>query len=156
MHRMRLDDPRLNLPTPIYEVENGGLPRFVTRNGLRPDSKCRAPFCALDRPGPGVQAVYVSPENRLLIGKPSTPRATDFLVFYAMPPDAKNLPASAVALHERFDEATQRFVYAVRKGAPVEKDEKLGVRVMYVWENPKADEPTVRAEEVLRYKDTSE
>ena len=160
MHRMQVDDPRLNLPTPIYEVENGTLPRFVTRNGLRPDSKGRAPFSALDRLGPGVQAVFSSStegsdRGRLAIGKPAADRS-DGPLFFAMPPDAKNLPASAVALHERFDETTQRYVYAVRKGAPVEKDDKLGVRVMYVWENPKADEPTVRAEEVLRYRDASE
>jgi hypothetical protein len=43
----------------------------------------------------------------------------------------------------------------VRPGPPVEKDDKLGVRVLYVWENPKADEPTVRAEEVIRYQEIS-
>ena len=56
-----------------------------------------------------------------------------------------------MALHERFDEKTKRYVYAVRKGEPVEKDEKLGVRIMFVWENPKADDPVFRAEEVMSY-----
>jgi len=72
-----------------------------------------------------------------------------------LPTTATKLPASAVALHERFDETVKKYVYSVRKGAPVEKDEKLGTRIMFVWENPKADEPTLRAEEVMRYKDAT-
>jgi hypothetical protein len=148
MHRMSLDDPRLNLPTPIYEVENSA-PRFVTRNGLRPDSKGKALFCALDRPDDGAVAVYEDLNRRLSVGK--APHRGWGPLFFALPPTAAKRPASAIALHERFDEETKRYVYAVRKGEPVEKDEKLGVRVMFVWENPKADDPAFRAEEVMSY-----
>jgi hypothetical protein len=154
MYRMKVDDPRLNLPTPIYDTENT-LPRFVTKNGLSPNSKGRAPFCALDRPSPTTKPAFFG-DGRLSIEKPSTnPTDRSSLVFYALPPDVSNLPASAVALHERFDEASKRYVYSVRKGSPVENDDKLGKRIMFVWENPKADEPTLRAEEVLTWKDAT-
>jgi hypothetical protein len=154
MYRMNLDDPRLNLPTPIYEVENSGI-RFVTKNGLSPESKGRAPFCALDHPSKETKPVYCG-DGRLAIDKPPTnPTDRSALVFFALPRDAKNLPASAVALHERYDESGKRYVYSVRPGAPVEEDPKLGKRIMFVWENPKADEPTLRAEEVMSWKDAT-
>jgi hypothetical protein len=154
MYRMNVDDPRLNLPTPIYDTENT-LPRFVTKNGLSPTSKGRAPFCALDRPGAGTKPAFFG-GGRLAIDRPPTnPTDRSSLVFHALPPDASKLPASVVALHERFDEAGERYVYTVRKGSPVENDDKLGKRIMYVWENPKADEPTLHAEEVLSWKDAT-
>jgi len=152
MYKMNLADPRLNLPTPIYEIENQS-PRFVTRNGLTEKSIGRAPFCAVDRPGEGTVPVYEDTNRRLTVGK--TPHGGSGPLFFALPPTAEKRPASAVALHERYDENTKRYVYAVRPGPPVEKDDKLGVRVLYVWENPKADEPTVRAEEVIRYQEIS-
>ena len=154
MYRMNLDDARLNLPTPIYETEST-MHRFVTRKGLTPNSKGRAPFCALDRPSAATKPVYFD-AGRLVIDKPpTTPQANSSLVFHALAPDAKSLPAYAVALHERFDEPGKRFIYTVRLGPPVDDDPKLGKRIMFVWENPKADEPTLRAEEVVGWKDAT-
>lgn len=154
MYRMNLDDPRLDLPTPIYEVENTH-PRFVGRNGLKPESKGRAPFCAVGRLSKETKPVFFG-DGRLAIERPPTnPTDRSALVFYALPPNAKNLPASAVALHERYDESGKRYVYSMRPGTPVEDDPKLGKRIMFVWENPKADEPTLRAEEVLSWKDAT-
>jgi hypothetical protein len=149
MYRMNLDDPRLNLPTPVYEVENGG-PRFVTRQGLKETSKGRAPFCALERPGANTVPVYLRGDGRLIVDWQPAPDAKP--AFHALTPGTAKRPASAVALHERFDKGSKRHVYAVRPGPSVERDDKLGTRILFVWKNPKADEPTLRAEEILRYR----
>jgi len=65
-YKLDLDDPRLNLPRPVYEVE--GKYQFGPRPGRRPE------FFALDRPGPGT--VAVGPFHVLPDGSANPPPTT--------------------------------------------------------------------------------
>jgi hypothetical protein len=60
MHRLDLEDPRLFLPVPIYDLgANGRAERFSDKRGLRPqDRDPPVAFFAFDRPAPGTVAVY--------------------------------------------------------------------------------------------------
>jgi len=66
MYKLDLDDPRLNLPRPVYEVE--GNYRFGPQPGRR------AVFHALDRPGPGT--IAVGPFYIYASGSDKTPSTT--------------------------------------------------------------------------------
>lgn len=70
-YKLDLDDPRLNLPRPVYAVD--GRPGFGPRPGESPI------FYALDRPAPG--GVAVGP-------------------FHALPADAADPPGTSVPLRE--------------------------------------------------------
>ncbi len=73
LYKLDLDDPRLNLPGPIYEVDGKYAPKSPGR---------RVAFHALDRHGPGTVAV----------GEPAA--------FHALPLDRKDFPATTVVLYE--------------------------------------------------------
>jgi hypothetical protein len=62
MHRLDLEDPRLLLPVPIYDLGSQGRPeRFAEKRALRPeDGDPRVAFYALDRPAPGAVPVWWS------------------------------------------------------------------------------------------------
>jgi hypothetical protein len=62
MHRLDLEDPRLLLPVPIYDLGSRGRPeRFVDKRALRPeDGDPGVAFFALDRPAPGTVPVWWS------------------------------------------------------------------------------------------------
>ena len=66
MYKLDLDDPRLNLPRPVYEVE--GNYRFGPEPGRR------AVFHALDRSGPGT--IAVGPFHVYAFGSDKTPATT--------------------------------------------------------------------------------
>ena len=71
MYNLNLEDPRLNLPRPVYEVS--GRYQFGPSLGRRPA------FFALDRPGKGTVAVGL---------------------FHALASDLANPPATTIPLHE--------------------------------------------------------
>jgi hypothetical protein len=62
MHRLDLEDPRLLLPVPIYDLGSTGRPeRFADKRALRPeDGDPRVAFFAHDRPAPGTVPVWWS------------------------------------------------------------------------------------------------
>ncbi len=85
MYRLDLEDPRLILPVPIYDLGPKGRPeRFVDKRALRPeDGDPPIAFFAYDRPAPGTVAVRWSGAacgNRQLVADPS-PASTP--LFYA-------------------------------------------------------------------------
>jgi len=79
MHRLDLEDPRLQLPVPIYDLGSAGRPeRFADKRALRPeDGDPAIAFFAYDRPAPGTVPVWWSGAacgNRRLVagGVPAT------------------------------------------------------------------------------------
>ena len=62
MHRLDLEDPRLLLPVPIYDLGSAGRPeRFADKRALRPeDGDPGVAFFAHDRPAPGTVPVWWS------------------------------------------------------------------------------------------------
>ena len=79
MHRLDLEDPRLLLPVPIYDLGSRGRPeRFADKRALRmADGNPKVAFFAYDRPAPGTVPVWWSGaacgKRRLLAGgRPAT------------------------------------------------------------------------------------
>jgi hypothetical protein len=115
MHRLDLDDPRLFLPVPIYDLGAGGRPeRFVDKRGLRPaDGDPPIAFFAHDRPLPGSLAVWWSGaacgERRLVAG--SAPATAPLFFALAAPLPAPRTQALPVLAPEG-EPAHAAYAYA--------------------------------------------
>ena len=93
MYSLELDDPRLSLPVAVYESDAKGQALSAS-----PTGGDRIAFMAPDRPGKDLVAVDIAlgSDEGLSVQQPGgKPLAT---VFYALPPDAKDPPATTVPL----------------------------------------------------------
>ncbi len=94
LYKLDLSDPRLAIPTPVYDVSSGDVPDSFA--GAPPDGKeRRVAFFAPDRPFRGGVAVAARKDG-LYVGGAEEKGA----VFYALPADAKDAPAGARPLYE--------------------------------------------------------
>lgn len=98
MYRLDLSDPRLNLPAAVYSASEDGTGALFTagRVGEVP-RKGRPLFFAPDRPGDGL--VPVTPEDGRLTLQPKAGPG-NVPLFYALPADAKDAPATTAPLYE--------------------------------------------------------
>ena len=100
MYRLNLDDERIVLPVPVYDVSLGNQVNFRTTRG----EISQAPaFFALDRPQKGAIAVY-SEGDRLHLGDGSKP------LFYALP-DNNHSSGHVTYLYEFVGPEEQPRVY---------------------------------------------
>lgn len=137
MYRLDLDDERLALPVPVYDVSTSGAPaRLVTLRGVRPDMEDPPlAFFAMDRPAPGMipfRAVLLGCASQRLVAD-GDPRFET--VFYAFPPDAPDAPAQTVPLYEYRRTSAKRYHYSVDPDLSIEgyvRDEPIA----RVWPNP--------------------
>jgi hypothetical protein len=137
MYKLDLDDPRLVLPVPIYEVTGSDGPsRYRTRAKLPADLSLKAPpiaFFACERAAPGVVAMQIdgqAPGKNVQTFAPTAP-------FYALPPDTKPVPPTAVPLYAFYDAEHLWRAYRLnpdwqRPGFVPEGDGPA----CYVWRNP--------------------
>jgi hypothetical protein len=100
MYRLDLADRRLNLPVATYRLARGG---FGTASRLgADDTSLRPAFFALERPADGSVPVYEAtkgPAPALEAGDRSRPAGAGEPVFYALPADADDPPATTVPLY---------------------------------------------------------
>jgi len=135
MYKLDLSDSRLVLPVPVYQSPEG---EFLTRRSLKPEQK-RLPvvFFALDRPKEGTVAVYgetTGNGRRLRIGTPPAEKTAP--VFYALPADIKEPPATAVPLYEFAQEGGARRIYSTDPSRLVPGYRRGEQPICWVWRNP--------------------
>ncbi len=135
MYKLRLEDPRLFLPVPVYR-DPGEPARLGTRehwiDGADPPRwPTRLPaevvFFAPDRPRPGTQPVRAVPAegggpSRLVLDPEAPPEAS---LFHCVPGDEP--PPATVPLYERIDGAGFRYGVEPSAGAAV---------LCHVWPAP--------------------
>jgi hypothetical protein len=133
MYRVDLDDARLVMPVPVYDVSGD----FVTKRGLRKGaSAMAAAFLAPDRAGRGTIPVAWSSgrcdaSRRLIAGgaPPTTP------LFHALPSDTTPAPAGTVPLWEAIA-ADGRRAYVVGDAAAPAGFTRAARPLALVWRNP--------------------
>ena len=122
MYRLELDDPRLILPVPVYQLaDSAGRIDYASRDELGTSDRWSlvqsAPFCAMpaDRPRPGMIPIYrqtmtVDAAQVVVLG--SAPAvASDKPLFLAFPADAPQQPCLA-PLYEYRHAASAARCYA--------------------------------------------
>jgi hypothetical protein len=133
MYRVDLDDARLVMPVPVYDL--GG--DLVIKRGLRRGgAPMAAAFLAPDRPGRGTIPVAWSTGRceagrRLIAG--GTPGTTP--VFHALPPDTTPAPTGTVPLWEA-TAADGRRAYVVGDTAAPAGFTRAARPLALVWRNP--------------------
>jgi hypothetical protein len=133
MYRVDLDDARLVMPVPVYDVSGD----FVTKRGLRKGAPAMAAaFLAPDRAGRGTIPVAWSSgrcdaSRRLIAGgaPPTTP------LFHALPSDTTPAPAGTVPLWEAIA-ADGRRAYVVGDAAAPAGFSRAARPLALVWRNP--------------------
>ena len=143
MYRLTLDDPRLALPAPVYQLKNAdGSYRYKQREQVDVDGTNWArvdsiPFFAIpmSRPHAGMTAIYESRDGRL-----GTDPASGDLLFYALPPMStptdKASPA-VVPLYQYSDPQTGRRWYSVDvDGGRWPGAARSSTPLCRVWRNP--------------------
>lgn len=93
MYALELDDPRLTLPVAVYETNTDGQVLSAS-----PKEGDRIAFMGPDRPGAGLVAVGTSAERKYELHLGNTDEKSFVAVFYALPPDVKDPPATTVPL----------------------------------------------------------
>jgi hypothetical protein len=137
MYRVDLEDSRLIMPGPVYDLGSTLPGDFVTKRGLRRTTpKMAAVFLAPDRAMAGSVPVAWSTAScslgrRLVVGatSPTTP------IFYALPPDVSPAPADTLALYE-LTHADGRHAYGLATTTPPAGFTRSAKPIALVWQNP--------------------
>ncbi len=141
MYKLDLADPRVVLPVPVYDLSADDAPagatpdeampagvaptRFATRGGLTAGSRGpagrRIAFFALDRPRPDAVAVCVGTTDgrgaalRVATSNQQAADRPEGVLFYALPADTKNPPATTTPLYEFAGESGPARAYSTNK-----------------------------------------
>lgn len=146
MYKLDLADSRLVLPVPVYALGNAAEPgAFATAEFLPAEQASRAiAFFAPDRSAPGLLAVKrdageISSPIRALTAEPpkpgtSSPQAD--VLFYALPADAKDPPATTLPLFEYTRQDDGRKVWTTNDKWSVEGFRRTEKPLCRVWKNP--------------------
>lgn len=137
MYRVDLDDARLVMPVPVYDLGGATPGDFVTKRGLRRGGAATAAaFLAPDRPGRGTIPVAWSTGRceagrRLIAG--GTPATSP--LFYALPPETTPAPTGTVPLWEATASDGRRAYVAGDAAAPAGFT-RAARPLALVWRNP--------------------
>lgn len=150
MYRLDLDDPRLNLPVPVYRIIDGAQhARWVAATAIGvPTTSGELAFFALDRKREDAVPVYAerlpSGNIALRIGRSSgTPS------FYALPAQTQPRPATCVPLYEYVSDDGTRREYGTDESATKPGFQRTVEPLCLVWRNPlraPAPWPAMRAQ----------
>jgi hypothetical protein len=150
MYALSLDDPRLVLPVPVYEVKDpSGKAEYLTGESISAtrawDHVQRVAFFAAppDRHREGLVPIASLPADAattrsttLRVAPSLDAHDASRIVFLALPPDpAPDLPV-AVPLFEYRQAATGKRFYAAQPDSPMRDAERVGKPVCYVWRSP--------------------
>ncbi len=135
LYKLDLGDPRLVLSVAVYALSG----RYGTFRDLKPGQEARVAFFALDRPIKGAVPVYARAEpgggRRLQVGTPSgSPKPVP--LFYALPADTKQPPATAVPLYEFVHREGKPRVYSIDPSWTQPGYERMKQPLCLVWNNP--------------------
>jgi hypothetical protein len=142
MYRLTLDDPRLSLPSPIYQVvDYNGKDDYLFRNQLvarHLQKQIRSiPFYAVspDRVAPGLIPVYRADNGGLQTISPDQ-RAPLFLALPASPSEGEKSSPSMVGLYEYTNSQTGYRWYAPDQKSTSANVIRSAERLCRVWRNP--------------------
>jgi hypothetical protein len=140
MYKLDLADQRVVLPVPVYTEDGEAGSRFGTvRAEWLKSAKRRIAFFALDRPRTKSIPVYERPDSGgLQISKPVVPPGARSAVplFYALPVDAKERPASAIPLYEFIHADGKRRAYSTEASWTAASFHQTKEPLCLVWRNP--------------------
>jgi hypothetical protein len=128
MYRLDLDDPRLALPAPVYDLGDG---HYGFTGELKKKGEAVPVFFALDRPRSGSVAVYTDGGLRLDAPAPGAKP-----VFHALPADLRDPPATAVPLYEFVHADGKRRRYTTDKDWRGEGYTRSEKPLCLVWRSP--------------------
>jgi hypothetical protein len=135
LYKLDLSDPRLALPAPVYQ-RSGKIPSqfaLAPQLGKEREGKQTA-FFALDREVEGSVAVYAS-EVGLQVGKQAK-RQKAAPLFYALPADQKDAPATALPLHEFIHQDGKQRAYSTDAAWSGPGFKRSPKPLCLVWRNP--------------------
>ena len=143
MYKLDLADPRLALPVAVYDLSDDGVPdRFGTARDARTRNQpVSVAFFAPDRPAPGTVPVCAAPNGQGL-AVPSTSSTADagtsgeLPLFYAIPADAKNPPATTTPLYEFVEENGKRRAYTADADWSRQGFRRSPQPLCRVWKSP--------------------
>ncbi len=128
LYQLDLSDPRLVLPTPVYDVSDGDAPEAFATTPAK-GKEGRIAFYAPDRPFRGGVTVLAGKDGLYVGG------AEKAALFYALPADAKDPPAGARPLYEYRRKDGDRRAYSVDPAlAGYERAERP---LCLVWRRPR-------------------
>ncbi len=135
LYKLDLGDPRLVLPVAVYALPG----RYGTFRDLTPGQEARVAFFALDRSIKGAVPVYAHEEpgggRCLQVGTPSgSPKPAP--LFYALPADTKQPPATAVPLYEFIHREGKQRAYSTDPSWTQPGYERMKQPLCLVWNNP--------------------
>lgn len=131
MHRLDLADTRLVLPVPFYPHPKAALP-FLRSGGRRGAPSVAPAFFALERTRPGAVPVFVQASTlTLTAGAKEEPP-----LFYALPPEQKEPPASTTLLYEYAGPPGADAYYAPEDATPRPGYHRTERPLCRVWKTP--------------------
>lgn len=144
MYKLDLADPRMVLPVPVYTLTDPAQPAaFATSDNLPKEHKPRViAFFAPDRPAPGLVAICrdqasIDAPIKSLAAKPAEQPAGDLnVLFYALPADAKEPPATTVPLFEYTRQSDKRKVWTTNDNWTTEGFTRAAQPLCRVWKSP--------------------
>ncbi|MFV1966888.1 MAG: hypothetical protein ACC628_15795 [Pirellulaceae bacterium] len=142
MYQLDLSDPRLALPVPVYRCSGPqGQVGLATRKSQRwRDGSARVAFYALDRPIQGSVAVRAASGDEDQTGGLQLftfpDGAAPDCLFYALPVDGEDPPATSAPLYEFVDPQGRRE-YSTNRDGPFEGFQLQEQPICRVWEDPK-------------------
>jgi len=140
MYRLDLDDPRLNLPRPVFRQNDGfTLEDPRVGSGLPKGENVVTPFYALPRAGEGTSPVYevkaAGQERHLTLTKPEGGGSATPL-FHLLPADAPTAPAASVPLYEFVNAKTKTRRYSTETSLDEPDFTRSETPLGQVWNNP--------------------
>jgi hypothetical protein len=150
MYRLNLDDPRLVLPAPIYQVgwANSVLPTrtYLLADGVETAGKWGSvesvPFYAVEpkRAGSDLVPVYTQKtaagNGQVLRLTTTRPDSSAEPLFYAMPPDSPNENPCIVPLYEYRHTDTAQYLYWTEPQLPEKGWVRTQDPLCRVWKSP--------------------
>ena len=131
LYKLDLSDPRLAVPTPVYDVSAGAAPETFAAAAPADGKEGRVAFFAPDRPFHGGVAVLAGKDG-LSVGGAEEKGA----LFYALPADAKDPPTGARPLYEYRPKDGGRRAYSVDPALALPGYERAERPLCRVWRRP--------------------
>jgi hypothetical protein len=142
MYKLDLADARLALPVAVYRLSvPGESDRFAAvPAAMRHTGQKQVAFFALDRPAPGTVPVTAEPSGALRVGAQlkSVEGVGPGPMFYALPGDAVDPPATTQPLYELRHEDGVHVGYTTNATLELKGYRRTEKPVCRVWRNPRS------------------
>jgi hypothetical protein len=131
MYKLELDDPRLALPVAVYRSDEGELRAGTQVESIKPE---QVAFFALDRSTEGAIAVYAEAGGSQLTTTVPANSQEAKPIFYGLPADMTDPPATAMPLHLFVKSSSGERIYAT--DSQIDEYQREGKPVCLVWRSP--------------------